>query len=230
MYLYGAGGHAKVIIEMLEAEGIQVEGLVDDNPDLTDILSYPVYHGMESYYSPMIVSIGNNEIRKRIAEQLDVEFSTAIHPSAIVSPRATIGEGTVIMPKAVVNVDACIGKHCIINTAASIDHECKIGDYAHISPNVALCGNVTVGEGTQIGVGACVVPGIKIGKWSLVCAGSVVTRDLPDYCIASGNRCKVIKFSNSMNINKLDKVNRGGVKHPYPMRYSLSSSYQPIAC
>ncbi len=193
MYLYGAGGHAKVIIESLEACGVRVDGVVDDNPLLTSVLGYPVLHAMDEAYSPMIISIGNNEIRRQIAERLTVDFSTAIHPSAVVSPRAVIGEGTVVMPRAVVNVDTQVGRHCIINTAASVDHDCWLGDFVHISPNVALCGGVIVGEGTQIGVGACVTPGVKIGRWTLICAGSVVTRDIPDYCVASGDRCKPIR-------------------------------------
>lgn len=192
MYLYGASGHAKVIIDILANAGIAVEALVDDNQNISNLHGIPIVHSAEGL-SPLIVSIGNNKIRKRIAEKLQCVFGIAVHSSAFVSPNAKIGEGTVVMPGAIIQSDAQIGRHCIINTGATIDHECVIEDYVHVSPNASLCGNVHVGEGTQIGAGAVVVPNKEIGKWSLICAGSVVTIDIPDYCIAAGNRCKIIK-------------------------------------
>lgn len=192
MYLYGASGHAKVIIDILNASGVQIDGLVDDDPAVEQLQGYPVLHAHRGL-SPFIVSIGANDIRKKVVEKLNTEFEKAIHPSAIVSPLATIDEGTVIMQGAIVQSDAQLGKHCIINTGASIDHECIIGNYVHISPHATLCGNVHVGEGTWIGAGTIVIPGIKIGKWSVVGAGSVVTKDIPDGVLAVGNRCKVIK-------------------------------------
>lgn len=195
MYLYGASGHAKVIIDLLEAEGIAIDALYDDHAASSELFGYPILRP-ERVEGPLIVSIGDNAVRKRIAERLTCTFGTAIHPSAIVSPRASIGEGTVVMQGAVVQSDARIGRHCIINTGATVDHDCVVGDFAHISPNASLCGNVHVGEGTQIGAGSVVVPGIRIGCRTLVCAGSVVTRDLPDDCIAAGNRCKIIKHMN----------------------------------
>ena len=199
MYLYGASGHAKVIIDILRSQSSVVDGLIDDNMEINELMDYPVFHGRLNL-SSVIVSIGDNETRKLVVEKLQpCLFGTAIHASAIVSPYARIEEGTVIMQNAVINSCSQIGKHCIINTSASVDHESIIQDYVHISPNVALCGNVFVGEGTQIGVGACVVPGVKIGKWSLIHAGSVVTEDIPDYCIAGGNKCKVLKYKSMDN-------------------------------
>ncbi len=200
VYLYGASGQAKVILDVLAANNVEIGALVDDNLELTDVHGIPVIHSPEGC-SPFIISIGSNKIRKMIAERLPAEFVSAVHPSAIISPYAEIGDGTVVMQNAVVQSDTVIGRHCIINTAATVDHECVIGDYVHISPNVSLCGNVHVGEGTQVGVGSVAVPGVKIGRWSLVCAGSVVTKDIPDYCIAGGNPCVVKKvFANESEI------------------------------
>lgn len=192
MYLYGASGHAKVIIDILTASCVQIDALVDDNMEIDALSGYPVLHEYRGL-SPFIVSIGDNSVRKKIVEKLNSDFATAVHPSAIISPSATIGEGSVVMQGAIVQACATIGKHCIVNTGASVDHECNIGDFAHISPHSTLCGNVTVGEGTWIGAGTIIIPGIKIGKWSIIGAGSVVTRDIPDGVLAVGNRCKVIK-------------------------------------
>lgn len=192
MYLYGASGHAKVIMDILEANQIKIEGLIDDNPEVNELLGYPVFH-QRNDLSPLIISIGNNQIRKKIAEKLDVEFGTVIHPSAVVSPSAKIGEGTVIMPGAVINADAVIGKHCIINTGSTIDHECVIEDYCHIAPGVNISGCTTVGEGTWVGVGSCVIQCLHIGKNCMIGAGSVVVKDIPDSVVAFGNPCRVIK-------------------------------------
>lgn len=195
MILYGASGHAKVIIDILNACGTKIKEIFDDNFSQIKIL-----HGInvckpEPSNEKMIISIGNNNIRKRISESgIAREYGTAIHPSAIVSPFAEIGEGTVIMQGAIIQAGAKVGKHCIINTGATVDHDCTIGDYAHISPNATLCGNVTIGEGSQIGVGASIIPGITVGKWSLICAGSVVTTDIPNKCVAAGNFCQVKRF------------------------------------
>lgn len=179
MYLYGASGHGKVIKDIVETQGDEVEGYVDDNPKLSSYCGKPVLHNAEGV-SPMIVSIGINKTRKKIVEKLNCQFSTAIHPSAIISPSAKIGEGTVVMPGAIINADVIIGKHCIINTGASIDHECVIGDYCHIAPHSTLCGQVHVGEGTLIGVGASVIPCKEIGEWCTVGAGAAVVSNISD--------------------------------------------------
>ncbi|NLO70867.1 MAG: acetyltransferase [Porphyromonadaceae bacterium] len=198
MYLYGASGHAKVIIDILEAQGKVISGLIDDNPKVKELLGYPVFHE-KSKKSPLIISIGDNKIRRKVTEQLEqVTFETAFHPSAIISPNCTIGEGTVVMQGAIIQSSSRIGNHCIINTAASVDHDCTIEDFVHISPNSTLCGNVSIGEGTWIGAGTVITPGVKIGKWCVIGAGSVVTKNIPDDSLAYGNRCKVIKTINKL--------------------------------
>lgn len=192
MYLYGASGHARVITDILAANGVRVDALVDDNARLAELDGLPVVHDATGL-SPMIVSIGNNRIRRQIATGLRCAFATAVHPRATVSPSASVGEGTVVMAGATVNAAARVGRHCIINTNASVDHECVLGDFVHISPNVALCGNVHVGEGTHIGVGASVIPGVKIGEWVTVGAGATVISDLPDGVTAVGTPARIIK-------------------------------------
>ncbi len=192
MFLYGASGHAKVIIDILKANGMEIEGLLDDNPDVTELMGYKVLHGVNDV-SSLIISIGNNRIRKMIAERLETRFEKAVHPSAIMSPSAKVGDGTVVMQGAIVQACAEIGKHCIVNTGASVDHECVLEDYVHVSPHSTLCGNVHVGEGSWIGAGTTVIPGVKIGKWSVIGAGSVVVRDIPDGVVAYGNPCRVVR-------------------------------------
>lgn len=197
LYIYGASGHGKVILEIAECLHVEIKGIVDDNPNLKDLLNYPV-NGDFKYTDEdaWIVGIGNNRIRRQIAiANTDYRrYISLIHPAATVSIRANMGEGTAVMAGVTINSEAVIGKHCIINTNASVDHDCVIEDYVHLSPNVALAGSVTVGEGTHVGIGACVIQGVKIGKWCTVGAGAVVIRDVPDGATVVGNPARVIKY------------------------------------
>ncbi|KAA6340353.1 putative acetyltransferase EpsM [termite gut metagenome] len=191
--MYGAGGHAKVILDILKSNHIAVLEIFDDNPDLTEFMGIPISHS--EVLSPVIVSIGNNKIRKIIVDKLKgVEYSPAVFAHSVIkSNYATIEEGTVVMQGAIIQSSVKIGKHSIINTRASIDHDCVLQDYVHIAPGVILCGNVQIGEGSFIGAGTTIMQGIRVGKWSVIGAGSVVLKDIPDHVTAVGSPCKIIK-------------------------------------
>lgn len=204
MYLYGASGHAKVIIDILKAVGEPINGLIDDNPEVEQLQGIPVEHGY-SGQTPLIISIGSNFVRKKIANKIGKGFGTAVHPSAIVSPTSRIGEGSVVMQGAIVQAEANIGRHCIINTGASVDHECKIDDYVHISPHATLCGNVSVGEGSWVGAGSTIVQGVTIGKWSVIGAGTIVARNVPDGVLVVGDRMQRIRDITPEMLNKLNR-------------------------
>lgn len=192
--LFGASGHPKVIMDIIESAGNTVGCLYDDAPHRSDIHNKPVYKaGETTVRGPMIISIGSNHVRKLIADRYTLEYATAIHPHAIISQSAVFGSGTVVMQGAIIQSDANIGNHCIINSGASVDHECQIGNYVHISPHATLCGNVKVEEGAWIGAGATIIPGIKIGKWAIVGAGSTVISDIPDYAVVVGSPAKIIR-------------------------------------
>lgn len=199
VYLFGASGHGKVVKDILNANGVKVEAFVDDNLRVDECAGRKVLHDAKGL-SPIIVSIGVNRVRRIVVERLladansnggVLEFATAVHPSAIISPTAKIGEGTVVMAGAVINADAVIGKHCIVNTGATVDHDCIIGDYCHIAPGANVSGGTHIGEGTWVGVGACVIQCLNIGKDCMIGAGSVVVSDIPDGVTAYGNPCRV---------------------------------------
>lgn len=190
MKLYGASGHGKVVKEIVEASGNRVDCFIDDNPNIHSCMNVPVEHLYDGQGS-IIVTIGDNGIRKMIVEKLCCEFGIAIHPSAIISPSAIIGEGTVIMAGVVINADTIIGKHCIVNTGATIDHDCVVNDYCHIAPGAHVCGGCHIGEGTWIGAGTSVIQCRKVGEKCMIGAGSVVIKDIPNGVKAYGNPCKV---------------------------------------
>lgn len=198
MILFGASGHAKVVIDILEKLDIKVEFLVDANPDILKLQSYVVKNELD--YKPdvsdqVIITIGSNRIRKEIAARINVEFGWGIHPTAILGDDISIDKGSVIMAGAIINSSTSIGSHTIINTSCSIDHDCEISDFVHVSPNTTLCGSIRVGEGAHIGAGATIIPNLSIGKWATIGAGSVVIADVPDYAVVVGNPGRIIKYN-----------------------------------
>jgi sugar O-acyltransferase (sialic acid O-acetyltransferase NeuD family) len=197
MLLYGASGHAKVIISCLRANGIEVLAIFDDDVSKKELWGIPV---MGSYnpdfepIQPLIISIGFNGIRQKIAGIVKHSIAQIIHSSAEVDDSVRVGEGSVIFQSATIQTDTVIGKHCIINTSASVDHDCQIADFAHIAPNATLCGNVRVGAGTLIGAGSIIAPNLTIGSGCMIAAGSVITRNIPDFAVVRGNPGRVIKI------------------------------------
>jgi len=155
--IIGDGGHATVVRDLLIGR-----------------------HFTESY---AIIAIGDNAARKREAESLQgYLFASLAHPTAWISPSASIGAGIVVMAGVVVQAHARIGKHVILNTGCTVDHDCIIGDYAHIAPGAHLCGGVEVGEGSLIGVSVGIPPGCKIPAWSLVKARRLEIVPLQNHC------------------------------------------------
>ena len=195
MLLYGASGHAKVIASILRATGQEVPAIFDDDLGKKNLGEIPVVGHYDPDFqpaAPLIISIGYNDIRQKVAQRIRHRFGTAIHPSALVDETATVGEGTVVMPGAIVQADAQIGRHVIVNTAATVEHDCVLGDFAHLAPGVVLCGAVRVGEGTLVGAGSVVAPNLTIGANCLIAAGSVVTTHIPDGAKVRGNPAREV--------------------------------------
>lgn len=178
--LLGGGGHAAVVLDCLVACGCRTVGFFDDNPMafLGELAHLGKYKHHTLPYARLIVAIGNNHTRRRQTGAVSHSYAVALHPSALVSPSAILGEGTVVFHGAIIQARSAVGKHVIINTGAQVDHDNHISDFAHIGPGAVLCGNVTVGEGVLIGAGAVVMPGITLGDWAIVAAGAVVARDV----------------------------------------------------
>ncbi|HEY9682039.1 MAG TPA: acetyltransferase [Oculatellaceae cyanobacterium] len=181
--IYGAGGHARVVVDTLVAQGRYIlTAIVDPGKADTTFHSLTVREnelGLEP--TNFLVALGNNQLRKEIFAQLkSIGWTPAVvlHPTAVISPSASIGAGTVVFARTVVNANTSVGENCIINTGATVDHDCTIGDHAHVAPGCNIAGAVTVGEGALVGIGSCVIQEVRLGAWSTLGAGSVATEDV----------------------------------------------------
>jgi sugar O-acyltransferase (sialic acid O-acetyltransferase NeuD family) len=206
IFIYGASGHAKVVMDIAERqESLHVAAVIDDNATLHGqvFFGYGINGGRETLLrlhrqnriDGGIVAIGDNGVRARLAAWLaqnGIKRLALIHPGAQIGREAHIGAGSVVMAGVAINSSTLIGEDVIINTGATVDHDCVIGDTVHIAPGCHLCGDITVGSGSLIGAGSTVIPGIRIGANVLVGAGSTVLRDLPDGARVAGSPCRDI--------------------------------------
>jgi sugar O-acyltransferase (sialic acid O-acetyltransferase NeuD family) len=202
IHLIGAGGHGKVVAELLLArrQGVRV---LDASPAFAGraLLGLPVeLEGdvLGSLGAPVdfFIAVGDAEARRAALERWRAAGHRpvrAVHPAAVVSPSATIGEGACVMAGAVVQTESRIGEGAIINTGATVDHDCDIAPYAHVAPGCRLAGEVRVGEAAWVGIGSSVREGVCIGAGAIVGAGAVVVGDVPPGVVAYGCPCRVVR-------------------------------------
>ena len=194
----GCGGHGKVVIRALQCLGDTVVRIYDDDSTKwgTALLDIPILGPTERIHEfeslPTIIAVGDNQARKRLAEKLNADWLTVVHPEAFVDSTVVLGRGVVVLPGAVIQVDSQIGNHVIVNSSASIDHDCVIQDYVHVAPGVNLAGRVNVDEGAFLGAGCTVIPGISIGAWAKIGSGAAVIRHIHAFAVAVGVPAKPI--------------------------------------
>jgi sugar O-acyltransferase (sialic acid O-acetyltransferase NeuD family) len=197
--VYGAGGHAKVVLDILEQQRrYRIIGLIDDDPrrEREEFFGYPVLGNQEALQSArtsgitgVIIAVGDNTTRDLLAHQvlaMGFELVTAIHPAAQISRGVEIGVGCAVMAGAVINASSILGANIIVNTGATIDHDCRVGACVHLSPGVHLAGGVEIEHHALLGMGAVVLPGLTVGHHAIVGAGSVVNVNLPPGVVAIG--------------------------------------------
>jgi UDP-perosamine 4-acetyltransferase len=198
----GGGGHAKVVIDVLQENGVPVTAFTSSNPEPDTLLGVPRAGGDEILpelfaqgVRQAFVALGDNRIRwERLTWAAALGFSliNVISQRAHVSRHASCGQGVLVMPGAAVNAGARLDDGVIINTNASVDHDCEIGACAHVAPNAALAGRVRVGEGAFLGTGCSVIPGLEIGAWAIVGAGAVVIESLVGSRVYAGVPARMI--------------------------------------
>lgn len=204
--IVGSSGHAKVIIDIIEKQGVfHIPGLIDDlKPKGEVCFGYPILGAQKDLPAIVeslavigaIVAIGDNWVRAQTVSTIrqalpGFQFVTAIHPSAQIARGVSMGAGTVVMAGAVINSDSRIGEHCIINTRASVDHDNRIGDFVTIAPGAITGGNVTIGDYSVLALGAKIIHNIKIGEHTVIGAGSTVLKDIPANVVAFGAPAKI---------------------------------------
>ena len=194
----GAGGHGKVIADIIIKSGDRVIGFLDDGCTEKNILGYPILGKTEDCLKykdkEFFIAIGNNAVRKKISEKYNMlKFYTAIHPSAVIAMDVEIGEGSCVMAGVVINTSARIGKHCIINSGSVVEHDNKLADFVHLSPGAVLCGTVSVGECTHIGGGATVKNNTNISGDTVIGVGAAVVKDIDISGVYCGVPARIIK-------------------------------------
>lgn len=181
--IIGAGGHGKVIADIIEKSGDKVFGFLDDGAEQKEVFGYSVLGKIADCSKfkdkEFFIAIGNNLVRKKIAfENDDLKFYTAIHPNAVISRGVEVGTGTCIMAGCVINANTKIGKHSIINSGSVVEHDNVLSDFVHLSPGAVLCGTVSVGECTHIGAGVTVKNNISITSETVIGVGAAVTTNI----------------------------------------------------
>lgn len=185
--VFGAGGHAASVQDVIESNagrvlrfvGTSPQGCVDGeiSTDQADSVGFARSHG-----HGIVIAIGDNNLRLKVASEL-AEGGLAepiIASSATVSARAELGAGTTVHHHAHVGPGAVVGAHVIVNTGAIIEHGCWVGDGSHIAPGAAVLGDARIGPGTLVGAHSTVLPGVHVGAGAIVGAGAVVASRVPD--------------------------------------------------
>lgn len=210
LYIIGAGGFGREVAWLVERINEieptwNLRGFIDDNTAIHGSLQedYIVVGGCDYLMNITqevwaVCAVGSAKIRQKIIEKLgnyvNVKFATLIDPSVMHSERVDIGEGSIICAGTIITVDISIGRHVIINLDCTIGHDDIIHDFVTIYPSVNVSGNVVVGECAELGTGMQIIQGKSIGRESIIGAGAVVIRDIPEKCIAVGNPAKPIRF------------------------------------
>jgi sugar O-acyltransferase (sialic acid O-acetyltransferase NeuD family) len=194
----GAGGHGKVVADILLAANERVIGFLDANkPAGVLVLGLPVLGPttwLATNRARVALGVGDNAARARAADEavsLGAVLVTAVHPRAVVSPSSRIDEGAVVAALAVVNPEAHVGRGAIVNTGAVIEHDCIVGAFAHVSPNASMAGGCRLGALAHLGIGASMLPGTSVGEATIVGGNALVARDLPSGVIAFGVPARV---------------------------------------
>lgn len=202
----GSGGLAReflgICLDLGEED--RVLGFLDDNPtkhggqeDGYRILGSPDWLVNQAPSGTRYVNgIGSTSARLHLDERLNllgVQPATLVSPHAVVSPFASLGEGTVVCAGSIINTNVTIGRHCIINLCCTVGHDSALGDFVTVNPGTNISGNVRIGEGTDVGTGSAINQQIAVGCWAILGSGSVAVRDIPDNVTAVGTPAKMIK-------------------------------------
>ncbi|MBB6012246.1 sugar O-acyltransferase (sialic acid O-acetyltransferase NeuD family) [Aquamicrobium lusatiense] len=188
LLVLGCGGHGRVVADAALDCGYDAVAFLDDahatvKPGSPFEVLGPIakMQDLAGDWPAAIAAIGDNERRLELFMRLRAHgfrLPCIVHPSAVVSRAAGLGEGVFVAAGAIVNTGARIGDAAILNTGSRIDHDCHIGTASHIAPGATLSGNVKTGEKVWLGTGCSVRQGVTIGSGAVVGVGAAVVGDL----------------------------------------------------
>ncbi|MCH9644432.1 MAG: acetyltransferase [Gammaproteobacteria bacterium] len=184
----GAGGHAKVCIDILKRSGRDILGLVA--PDRQSPALNVKQLGDDRVvltYSPgevlLVNGIGHmprNKLRYDIYKKFkdkEYNFETLVHPDAVVADDVLLKEGAQVMAGAIIQPSTIVGRNTIVNTKVSIDHDGAIGSYCHIAPGATLCGGVVLKDHVFVGAGATIIQNVQVSIDAIISTGAVIKQD-----------------------------------------------------
>lgn len=207
--IFGAGGfgrEVKMLIEQINAVKPEWDfiGFFDDDFSHANLIPKSQQLGGmddlnkygEAFY--LVLALGNPLVKRKVFQKItneNVKYPKLIHPSAIIgASNVEIGEGSIICAGNIITVDINIGKHVILNLTCTVGHDTIIKDFASFMPAVNISGEVVIEEGVYVGTGAKIINQLSIGQETIIGAGSVVSKTLPEKCTAVGVPAKPIKF------------------------------------
>ncbi|WP_430468003.1 acetyltransferase [Winogradskyella ouciana] len=219
--IYGASGHAKMIVDIIQKNNTHnFLGFIDSyKPINDDVYGFKVLGNLELLPSlikkfdidGIVIGIGNNDTRllayKNIIDVApNLEFIPIVHPSAILANDIIIPEGTVVMPGAIVNANAKVGKFCLLNTKSSLGHDSIMSDFSSLASGATIGGNVKIGFCSTICLSASVAQNITIGDYTTIGGGALVLKPIGDHKLAFGvpiNTIKDKKASSKILVKKV---------------------------
>jgi sugar O-acyltransferase (sialic acid O-acetyltransferase NeuD family) len=190
-YIFGSGGFAKEVFQIIEESGLQDVFKAFVEPDVllkkkisSSLLSFEVLplSNIDSN-SSILISVGDGQLRRKIVEEElpgNLLFPNIIHPKAIVSKWVDLAEGTIICAGTIITVDVKIGRFAQLNLNTTIGHDCLIGDFFTTAPGVHVSGNCVIGDFVYLGTGAVIKQGITICSNVTIGMGAVVTKDITE--------------------------------------------------
>lgn len=210
--IFGAGGFAREVLQVIHDINESNQsckpwipvGFVVDQEYVSEklIQGLPILGSIEWLLKnpevAVVIAIGSSSVRKNVADQLKNKtnnpFATLIHPGAWVGRQVNVAEGSIICAGALITTDVSIGRHVHVNIGCTIGHDALLHDFVTLNPSVCLSGHVEIGSGVEMGTGSIVIPHLVIGEWSIIGAGTVVTKVIPSKVTAVGVPARVVKI------------------------------------
>lgn len=206
--IFGASGHAKVVTDAVEKEGMyRIAGLIDNYKQpgaecngylvIGKVADLPFLMQREEIAGG-VMAISDNWVRSLVREQIEMtapgfNFLSILHPGATIGSNVSIGAGTVILAGANLGPESIVRTHCIINSLASLDHDSVMEDYCSLAPGAITGGNVFIGAFSAVCLGAKIIHNVTIGTHTVIGAGAVVVSNIPAFCVAYGLPAKIIR-------------------------------------